>query len=357
MKILVIQQKMIGDVLFSSVMFEALRTKYPDAQMHFAIYSNTIPVIQNNPYIDRIIDITPEIQNSKLKLFQFLKIIKKEKYDIVIDVHGKLRSNLMTLFSKAKIRISYHKNYTSFLYSNTIVRLKEPENNASLAIENRMKLLEPIGVSFQMISPKIYLEEKEIKDAKTYLEKSGVDLEKPLYLISVLGSKAYKSYPEKYMATLINFVVATKSSVQILFNYSPNQEEDAKRIFDYCSPETQKHIFFNVYGKSLREFLAIVYHCDALIGNEGGANNMVKALNKPTFSIFIPYLHKHNWFGKNESNKHVAIHLADYVEFNKKDYAEAKKNPRDFYLKLKPELMIPELESFLNQLESGAINL
>jgi heptosyltransferase-2 len=57
-----------------------------------------------------------------------------------------------------------------------------------------------------------------------------------------------------------------------------------------CKPATQKNVFFEVFGKSLREFMAITSHCDALIGNEGGAVNMAKALDIPTFSIFSPQI-------------------------------------------------------------------
>jgi ADP-heptose:LPS heptosyltransferase len=45
MKILVIQQKMIGDVLVSSIICNNLRTAYPDAQIDYLVYSSTTPVL------------------------------------------------------------------------------------------------------------------------------------------------------------------------------------------------------------------------------------------------------------------------------------------------------------------------
>ena len=41
MKILVIQQKMIGDVLTTSLLFELLREKNPEAELHYLINSTT----------------------------------------------------------------------------------------------------------------------------------------------------------------------------------------------------------------------------------------------------------------------------------------------------------------------------
>ncbi|HSM64086.1 MAG TPA: hypothetical protein VK833_09135, partial [Gillisia sp.] len=80
MKILVIQQKMIGDVLTSSILFEALRNEYPKAQLHYLVYSHTTPVLEHNPFIDKIL----HFDESTKKAFQFstfLKEVKKERYD------------------------------------------------------------------------------------------------------------------------------------------------------------------------------------------------------------------------------------------------------------------------------------
>lgn len=350
MKILVVQQKMIGDVLTSSILFEALRAKYPDGQLDYVINSHTYAVVENNPFIDNFIFITPEMEKSKIAFYRFLKTLKKKKYDVVIDVYGKLSSTLISRFTSAKIKIAYYKKHTAFVLTHPISRIKKPENNASLAIENRLRLLEPLGIPFKNRVPKIYLKLKEITSAKKYLETSQIQSSKPLYMISVLGSSAIKTYPAKYMAILLDTLVEHKKDAQILFNYIPKQEEEAKAVYDYCLAETQKHIYFNVFGKSLREFLAITQQCDALIGNEGGANNMAKALNIPTFTIFSPYLNKANWFSENEPGNNVAIHLSDYISYNETDKAEAKKNPESYYLKLKPEFIKPALKKFLSNL-------
>ena len=337
---------MIGDVLATSILFKSLRNKYPQAELHYIINSHTFPVIENNPFIDKIIFITPEIDNSKWGFYQFLRSIRKEKYEIVIDVYSKFSSNLITLFSNAKNKISYHKKYTSFIYNNNIKRLKHSENNASLAIENRLKLLKPLQIEFSNISPKIYLTNKEIQDSQEFLESYNIELDKPLYMISVLGSNENKTYPLEYIATLIDEIAKVEDS-QIIFNYLPKQQLDAKKVYDFCKSKTQKHILFKVFGKDLRTFLAITHHCTALIGNEGGAINMAKALQIPTFTIFSPYLNKQNWFGESEAKKHVAVHLSDFINYNEKDISKANENRTAFYLKFKPEFIIPQLNLFL----------
>lgn len=347
MKILIIQQKMIGDVLTTSILFEAIKANYPEAELHYVVNSHTFPVVEHNPFIDKFQFVTPEIEKSKLKFITFLKAIRNENYNVTIDVYGKLGSALMTWISGAETRSGYFKKHTAFIYNHAIVRLKNPQHESSLAIENRMRLLTCLNIPFKPYRPKIYLTELEKENAKNYLKTSGINLKKPLFMISVLGSSMTKTYPNGYMAQLLNHIVKINPDSQLLFNYIPKQKDAAKGIYDLCTPESQQHILFEVFGKSLREFLAITSHCNALIGNEGGANNMAKALNIPTFAIFSPYLNKRNWFGDLENNQNVAVHLSDYIEY---DIKAAKEQPALYYFKFKPSYFTTKLTTFLQQL-------
>ena len=55
MKVLVIQIKMIGDVLASTVICEAIKKEHPDWEVHYLIQKSTFPVVENNPFIDKVI--------------------------------------------------------------------------------------------------------------------------------------------------------------------------------------------------------------------------------------------------------------------------------------------------------------
>jgi heptosyltransferase-2 len=350
MKILIIQQKMIGDVLTSSILFEALRFKYPKAELHYLINEHTFPVVQNNPFIDHFIFYTPAVEKSKIKLIRLAKTIRKEKFDIVIDAYCKLSSNLITLLSGAKIRISKYKSYSSFIYTHPIVYKNTPTSNAGLAIENRLQLLEPIDITLSknIIKPKIYLTDSEKAEAKQLLMDSHINPSKPIVMISVLGSGKDKTYPLDYMAQVIDYVVE-QTQAQVLFNYIPKQAEDAKIVLNLCKPDTQKHIYMSVFGKNLREFLALTYYCDALIGNEGGAVNMAKALHIPTFTIFSPWIEKKTW-ASFEGNENVSVHLKDYKPecFPNDQGKKAKKETLTLYNEFKPSYFLETLKRFLN---------
>ncbi|WP_425075648.1 glycosyltransferase family 9 protein [Psychroserpens sp. S379A] len=349
MKVLIIQQKMIGDVLTTSILFEALKAEHPDAELHYVINSHTYAVVEHNPHIDKFLFVTPAIEDSRSKFLSFLKDIKKEKYDAVIDVYSKFSSNLITKFSSAAIKISKYKWYTKYYYTHTFKEATKAKTNAGLAIENRLQLLEPLVKQVPSpIRPKIYLTSEEILASKQILINSNIDVSKPLYMISVLGSGDNKTYPLAHMAKVIDFIVS-ETNGQILFNYIPKQLDEAKTVYNFCTPKTREHIFFDVFGKSLREFLAITHHCTSMIGNEGGAINMAKALNIPTFTIFSPWIIKEAWNMFEDGKQNISVHLKDYNPdiVNNSSSKELKDNYKSLYEMIKPKLFLNELKMFL----------
>src|SRR5690554_507702 len=350
MKILVIQQKMIGDVLTSSILFEALRSRFPQAELHYMIQPHTSAVVENNPFIDKLILFEPKENGSLRGFVNFIRVVKKEGYDLVIDVYSKIGTAVLSWFSGASGRISYHKWYTSLAYSHCVERKAEPATEAGLAIEHRMALLQPLEALFpQVLKPKIYLSPQENENAHIKLHKAGVSIEKPLVMTNILGSSPVKTYPIAYMSRLLDFIAA-QDQAQILFNYIPSQRDLARQVYESCLPATRQQIFYDITGNSLREFMAITAQCNALIGNEGGAINMAKALNVPTFAIFSPQIQKKAWSLFEDGRQNVSVHLSEFQQerFKNKSEGHLKKNSHSYYKDFKPEFFFPQLQAFLD---------
>jgi heptosyltransferase-2 len=354
MKILVIQQKRIGDVLTSTILSNNLKKEFPNAQIDYMCYANCVDVLKNNPNIDNIIVLEEKTRKNYLSLFQFIFSIRSKKYDAVIDAYSKLETNLITFFSGAKYKISYKKGYSKIFYNYNIERLKNGTNSEiGLAIINRLLLLKPL-IKKEIIDykPKIFLTETEIQNAKELIAKFPLNKNVPTYMIGVLGSEWYKTYPFKKMAELLDFTVE-QTNANLLFNYIPKQKEDVLKIYNFCKPETQKNIFFDLYANDLRSFLGLLSQCDALIGNEGGAVNMAKAIFIPTFSLFTPSVDKETW-QIFEDDKNVSIHLKDlkpeiYQQFDAK---HIKENTFKFFDEYPIEIIKEKLATFLRKIKN-----
>lgn len=354
MKILVIQQKRIGDVLTSTILCNNLKQYYPDATIDYMCNPNCLDVVLENPNINNIIVLSNEVRKSYPKFFQFILKMRANKYDAVIDAYCKLETNLITSISGAKYKISYDKGYSNLFYNHTVKRFANgTKSELGLAIDNRLLLLKPlITEKITNYRPKVFLTEKEIKEAQELLNKFQIKLgEKPIIMFGILGSEWYKTYPLEKMAKIIDFAVA-KLNAEILFNYIPSQVDDAQKLYDFCDKKTQSNIHFNLYAKGLRPFLGLLSQCDMLIGNEGGAVNMAKALSIPTFSLFSPSVDKETWQIFENDKENVSIHLKDlkpeiYQEFDEK---YIKEHTFKYFDEYPLELILEKLEAYFKAL-------
>lgn len=354
MKILIIQQKRIGDVLTSTILCNNLRTFYPDAIIDYMCYPNSVEVLLENPNINNVIILSNAVRKSYPSLFKFIFEIRSNKYEVVIDAYSKLETNLITLFSGAKFKISYYKSYSLLFYNYNLKRIEVGTNSElGLAIENRLLLLKPlIKEKITNYKPKIFLKKQELIDAKKQLNKNGINQNlQPIIMFGILGSEWYKTYPLDKMAKIIDFTV-NKLNATILFNYIPSQKEEVLKVYNFCSEETKKNIHLELYGENLRTFLALLSQCSALIGNEGGSVNMAKALSIPTFSLFTPSVDRETWRIFENEKENVSIHLKDlkpevYEQFNEK---HIKENTFKYFDEYPLELILVKLNAFFKDL-------
>lgn len=341
---------MIGDVLTSSILFEALKNQFPNCETHYLVNTHTTPVLEHNPFIDKLILFSKDIEKSKSAYIQFLKTIRKENYTTVIDVYAKIGSALTTLASGAKTKISYKKAYSSLVYSHTFTHKTTRTQTTNLAFENRLMLLSPLLKTIDYsITPKIYVTDTEKTDLLTELEHNSISIKKENYImINVLGSDVSKTYPLEYMAKTLDFIVNQFPELKLLLNYIPKQQNEVDQLLSFCKPETKNNIN-TYYAPSLRTFIVLSSFCKAIIGNEGGAINMGKALNKPTYAIFSPWIRKETWGKADNDSKNETVHLRDFKPefFNNYNQKHFKEKALTLYNEFVPDFLHQSLKSFI----------
>lgn len=341
---------MIGDVLTTSLLFEVLRSNYPAAELHYLVHKNTVPVLENNPFIDELVIFTPETEKIKRLAFQFLQKIRKEKYDLVIDVYSKFFSGFLTYYSGAKIRIGLHKSYTKYFYTHHIKTSKNNAYGLPMAFYNRLEFLQPLKLTIDYsVHPKIYIDQGEKDLLIEKLKHQNIDIKEGNYLmVNCLGSSKDKTYPLAYMAEILDAISENYPEKKLFLNYIPNQIQQIEILKSHCAEQTKSQIL-DFYAPSLREFIVLTSFCEAVIGNEGGAINMGKAMGIKTYSIFSPWIRPTSWMHQ-KNNFHQYTHLNLYFpeRFTAFDKKKIKENVADHYKNLKPELFKNHLLQFLN---------
>ena len=353
-KILVIQNKRIGDVLISSVIANNIKKVFPESEVTYFVYDYTVGVLENNPNIDRIIPIKEKWLKKVPNLFKTVWVTRGEEYDIIFDPYSKFQSRMMCLFSKGKMRIGLkraNKELKFPFYTHPISFLEQRSRACGKAIEDRLHMITSVfELAVPDFEPKIWLTETE----KATNRLKGI--KSPVIMLGVLGSTPQKSMPYPYIAALVDFIAETYSAT-LLFNYAPHQKEEALKIYELCQHKEQ--INLNIYANSIREFAVLVSQCDLLVANEGGSVHIAKALQVPTFTIYSPYVNKEHWSSFEDGTTHESVHLLEekpdlFSSFTLEERRRIEAQPDELYQQLTPELIFGKLKPYLAHQLSNA---
>ena len=123
------------------------------------------------------------------------------------------------------------------------------------------------------------------------------------------------------------------------------------KIYRACAYPEQ--IDLDIYEDSIRGFVRLMNRCELLVANEGGSVHIAKALNKPTFTVYSPYIEKVDWNSFEDGVIHNSIHLLDekpelYEGFTREQRKAIEKNPESMYRELTPEMIQNKLVPFLD---------
>lgn len=135
MKFLIIRFSSIGDIVLTTPVIRCLKKQLPESELHFLVKKPFYPVVQHNPYIDKI-----HILDHSWEMM--LHELKDENFDYIIDLHHNIRTlRIKNLLQKKSF--SFHKlNIEKYLYTGLKINILP-----NLHIVDRyMKTVESFGV-------------------------------------------------------------------------------------------------------------------------------------------------------------------------------------------------------------------
>ena len=102
MRILIIKPSSLGDVVHALPTVNLIRRRFPDAHISWLINDALTSLLNHSPIINEVIRF-PRHQYTKLPAL--ISRLRQNRFDIVIDLQGLLRSGLMTWLTRAPRRI------------------------------------------------------------------------------------------------------------------------------------------------------------------------------------------------------------------------------------------------------------
>jgi len=296
-KILIINPFGIGDVIFSTPLIEILRDKYSHIFIGYICNKRSYEVIRSNPKIDKFFiyekdDYRNVWQKSKIEclklVWSFLKAIKKEKFDVAIDLSLGYQYSLLLSFIGIKKRFGFnYRNRGRFLTD----KIEIDGFNEKHVIEYYCDILKFLGVDTRdfKLSPKVYITERDTAWADDFLKANGASKEE--LLIGVIpgcgaswGMDArHRRWDRDGFTKVCDGLMERYSAKVVLLGDSQEIE-----ICDDIQSKMRNKAIMACGKTSLRNFLGLINRCALIITNDGGPLHMAVGLGLNTISIFGP---------------------------------------------------------------------
>ncbi len=271
-KILCIKPRGIGDIVLSTIILENLQNHFPNAKIdylteRFAKYS-----VANNPLVNKVLTMHKTEFVGKVAIR-----IRKEKYNLIIDLWSNPRSAQITFLSGVKYRVGYAYRGRKYAY-NILGTSGKGEHHSA---EHNLELLKPIDV--KIISKKIHYHIGTLEKffADDFFTENNLKDKIVFGIIPAGGWDSKRCNKEKWVEIC---KAATKEfGCKILVHWGPGDESDAEfiksNLGDECllAPKT-----------TLPQMASLIAKCKIVIANDSGPMHIAAALGVPTLGIFGP---------------------------------------------------------------------
>lgn len=256
-----------GDVILTTPVITALKEKLPDATIDFLVFDQFSDAIAGNHCIDRLITFDKNKYNGLRGILRFTKQIKAARYDLIIDLHAKLRSILLSYLSG--VRVLRYKKRVWWKSIGVRLRLIRYHVDDSI-IRNYFRPLARLGISYagELLTFDFSAEDaRKVKDFENCI------------VMSPGAANNTKKWPKAYFARL---GVMLEGDIVLIGGAA--DQADLEEIQRTIGPRCR-----NMAGKlSFKESGALIARCKYIITNDSGPFHVARALGKRAFVFFGP---------------------------------------------------------------------
>jgi lipopolysaccharide heptosyltransferase I len=143
-RILLVKLSSLGDVIHALPAAQAVRRRFPEAHLAWAVERAHAGMIRGLPWIDELIEWD---RGTLGGLHDFVRRLRARPWDLAIDLQGLLRSASMTWLSGAQRRIGFApgRERSHWFYNERV----EAPSETMHAVDRLLRLVEPLGATFQ----------------------------------------------------------------------------------------------------------------------------------------------------------------------------------------------------------------
>ncbi len=271
-KILCIKPRGIGDIVLSTIILDNLISYFPKVKIDFLTETFAKDAVENNPLVNKVLT----IERTEFPLKVAYRI-RKEKYNLILDLWSNPRSAQITFLSGVKYRVGF--GYRGRKYAYNILATSERGKHHSA--EHNLELLNALSIPIISKNIHYYVSNEDDLFGKEFVRNNFSNND---YIIGIIPSGGWQSKRcDASMWVKICKAISEKIKSKFLIIWGPGDEEDANFIrnnlsdLSVLSPKT-----------SVKQMSGLINNCNLIIANDSGPMHISAALGVPTIGLFGP---------------------------------------------------------------------
>ena len=294
MRILLVRLRLIGDVIFTTPMVAALRHRYPDARLSYVVEPDAADVVRRNPHISQVI-VVPRRRGLRRLAddVALARQLRRERFDVALDMHGGPRSAWLTLASGAPMRIGYTIKGRTWMYTHVVPRASDLTPRHS--VRNQWDLLAPLGFGDpDPASNPIEMPPDADAEARVArrLHAAGITDQHALVVVHVSANNPFRRWPADSFAAVIAALVRRDPHRRVVIFSGPSDAEAASRIAAAARAELGDAAVAvpDCGGFDVAEIRALAGRAAVYIGGDSGPLHIAATTGVPIVAIVGPTL-------------------------------------------------------------------
>lgn len=284
----------LGDILHTLPALSDAHREKPSLHFHWLIEENFREIPAWNPAVKKIFSVG--LRRWRKTLFKWttwkefktlIELLRNEKYDLILDAQGLLKSAVFAKLAKGKRIIGFNRrcvreSLASFFYTDTF--FSHPHQHAI----KRLRALFAFALNYDLpASPPDY------RVSNFLFPQPIFTLSKPLLIFLHGTTKVEKSYPIKNWKTLIHYANKENFHVVLLWG-SKLEKKRAENLRQSTSVTVMPKL-------NLNEIASLFFNAQGIISVDTGLGHLAAALGVYTLSLYGPTdPHRIGTVGKNQ---------------------------------------------------------
>jgi ADP-heptose:LPS heptosyltransferase len=273
----------LGDAILSSPVFPNLRRALPQADIRLFCKEEWLNLFRDDPNLNGIIGYRGQYR----RFFSTIKRLKEFSPEMTLILHGNDPDIIPLAYlsgSEFIVRIPWTGTQFGFLLSNFGIERDASPLPGLHYIDNRLRILDTIGIAAGVRVPQIHLSEGSIRQAFRNLNLS-LNEKSRYWIFHAFSADPYKMWPLSKGRSFLQEALQFLPDWRIVL--TGNSKEKAL-IADLINGLPKDHIINGAGKWTLLETAAILSKASFFVGPDTGMLHLAAALEIPTIALFGP---------------------------------------------------------------------